>query len=179
MNTTTLAVGAVVLAALAATGCGATAAPDRAAKTDACPVAGFASPYQHIDPCSAEDVLHAAVTAIFDYRPAEDPDPRAAFVRARPLLQARLAAQAEHAAGVWAPITTSQWHRWRQQQVPVTARATVTGDDHPADTNETVDRVLAVSLSVGDTPVAEFAVYASAERDVGGPWLLSGLGVRS
>ncbi|MEU1950822.1 hypothetical protein [Nocardia rhamnosiphila] len=179
MKPTTFTAVAVLLAAFTATGCGAAPAPDPREPGDTCPVAGFAVPYENIDPCSAEAVLHAAVAAIFDYQPAGDTGPRAAFTRARPLLQDRFATEAEPVAAVWAPITTSQWQRWRDQSVPVTTNVHVTGDDHPAGTAATADRVLAVRIQPAQGPAVAFTVYASATHISGGPWLLSGLGVRS
>lgn len=178
MNHTTFLAAAVVVAAFAATGCGTSPAPDQTERGDVCPVAGFAAPYEHIDPCSAPAVLQAAVAAIFDYRPAGDRGPRAAFTRARPLLQDRFATEAEPAAGAWAPITTGQWQRWRDQQMPISTNVMVTGDDHPADSAATADRVLAVRMHPAQEPAVVFTVYASATRISGGPWLLSGLGVR-
>ncbi|WP_249643847.1 hypothetical protein [Nocardia sputi] len=179
MNPTTFIAAAVVVAAFAATGCSTIPAHDQTERDDVCPAAGFATPYEHIDPCSAEAVLQAAVAAIFDYRPAGDTGPRAAFTRARPLLHDRFATEAEPAAAAWATITTSQWQRWRNQQTPITTNVLVTSDDHPADTAATADRVLAVRIHSAQEPAVAFTVYAGATRISGGPWLLSGLGVRA
>lgn len=175
----TFTAAAALLVAFTATACSTTADPESTEPGDACPVVGFAVPYDDVDPCSAEAVLHAAVSAVFGYRPAEDTDPGAAFTRARPLIRDVFAAPAEHAAGVWAPITTALWQRWRDHRAPVTTTVMITGDDHPADTVSSADRVLAVRVQPAHEPVVEFTVYASAARTPEGPWLLSGLGVRS
>ncbi|MGI5219458.1 hypothetical protein [Nocardia sp. CA-290969] len=179
MKTTALAAPAMILAALTATGCGANPATDHSRTAEGCAAARFTAPYEQIDPCSAELVLQAAVAATFRYRPADDPDPRAAFARARPVVQDRFAEQADPAAAVWAPITTSQWQRWRDQQTPVTTTVHITGDDHPPDTAATTDRVLAVRIQPAHEPAVAFTVYANATRSPCGPWLLSGLGVQS
>lgn len=179
MKTTALAATAAIFAALTAAGCGATPDTDPSITAEGCAAARFTAPYEQIDPCSAESVLQTAVAATFRYRPADDPDPRAAFARARPLVQARFAEQAEPAATVWAPITTSQWQRWRDQQTPVTTTVHITDDHHPPDTAATTDRVLAVRIQPAQEPAVAFTVYANATRSPRGPWLLSGLGVRS
>lgn len=179
MKITLAAAPAMILAAFTVIGCGTAPPPDHPNTAVGCAAAGFASPYEHVDPCSAPGVLQAAVAAVFDYQPAHDIGPGAALARACPLLQDRFADQAELAAGVWAPITTSRWQRWRDQQTPVTTTVRVTGDDHPADTVTTADRVVAVRIQPGQEPVVAFTVYASAARLSGGPWLLSGMGVRS
>ncbi|WP_280426684.1 hypothetical protein [Nocardia carnea] len=179
MKPRTFTAAAALLVAFTATACDATPAPDPRPSGERCPAAGFTTPYEHIDPCSADAVLQAAVTAIFDYRPAEDTDPRAAFTRARPLLQDRFATQAAPAAAAWAPITTNQRQRWRDHQTPITTTVIVTGDDHPTDTAATADRVLAVHIQPAHEPAVVFTVYASATRIPGGPWLLSELGARS
>lgn len=179
MKSSTSTATAVLLAAFTATACcSAIPVPDPRESGDTCPVAGFGAPYEHIDPCSAEAVVQGAVAAVFDYRPADDTDPHAAFSRARPLLRDRFAAEAAPAAAVWAPITTSQWQRWRDHQTQITTTVEVTADDHPTDTAATADRVLAVHLQPAQEPTVTFTVYASATRIPGGPWLLSGLGVR-
>ncbi|MGY1898401.1 hypothetical protein [Nocardia gipuzkoensis] len=131
-----------------------------------------------MDPCSIEQVLAAAVGAVFGYRPSEQADQRAAFRGARALLDARFAERAEPAALVWAPVTTAQWQQWRTDATTLTTTARVTSDDHPADTATSAHRVLAVGLQPTGQPPIRWAVYGHATRTTAGsPWLLSGLEV--
>ncbi|WP_130915482.1 hypothetical protein [Nocardia cyriacigeorgica] len=140
----------------------------------------FDPPFDAVEACSAEAVLVAAVTAIFDYRPSEQRDQRAAFRSARPLMTGEFATRAEQAALAWAPITTSDWQHWATYATPITTTVRLTGDDHPPDIPTSVQRVLAVELQPAGQPGIGFAVYGHATRtDHEKGWLLADLGVRS
>ncbi|WP_280335692.1 hypothetical protein [Nocardia wallacei] len=146
-----------------------------------CPAAAFDAPYAGVDACSADAVMTAAVTAIFTYRPAVQPDQRSAFRSAAPLMAPEFALRAEPASMVWAPVTGSRWRHWSQAGVTVSAVVRVTGDDHPADTATTSARVLAVTAAPNDgsTPL-HLTVYVRASRVTpAAGWRLSGLEVRS
>ncbi|WP_433678328.1 hypothetical protein [Nocardia sp. CA-119907] len=133
-----------------------------------------------MDPCSAESVLTAAVSAVFGYRPSEDPDQRAAFRSARTVMDPVFAQRAEPAALVWAPVSVTQWQRWRTDATTIAVFVRVTGDDHPADTATTVSRVLAVALEPRNEALIRWEVYAQATRaTAGSAWLLSGMEVVS
>ncbi|WP_068056377.1 hypothetical protein [Nocardia xishanensis] len=170
----------VVAVALGLAACSSTT-PDTVLPTpDQCRADRFAAPYNELDPCRAEAVLAAAVTAIFGYRPREHADPRAAFRVAYPLMDPRFANQAEPSALVWAPITAEQFQRWQHDGIELTTTVRITSDDHPADTATTASRVLAVSLQPHDQVGIEFAVYAHASRaSESAAWLLSGMEVAS
>ncbi|MBF6320388.1 hypothetical protein IU453_26920 [Nocardia cyriacigeorgica] len=179
MKTPALLVPATLLAAALTTSACTTDPPAGAGETT-CAAVGFDPPFPEVEACSAEAVLVAATTAIFDYRPFEQRDQRAAFRSARPLMTREFTTRAEQAALAWAPITTSQWQHWATHATAFTTTVHVTGDDHPADTATSVQRVLAVELHpVGQARIA-FAVYAHATRPADGQrWLLADLAVRS
>ncbi|MGY2087905.1 MULTISPECIES: hypothetical protein [Nocardia] len=166
--------------AVAGAGCGATTTPQAAGSEQRCQADRFATPFTSVDPCSPEQVLTAAVAAVFDYRPSEQADQRAALRVARALLDPGFAERAEPAALVWAPVTAAQWQQWRATATTITTTARVTGDDHPADTATTAHRVLAVELQPTGQPPIRWTVYARVTRatDRSG-WLLSGLEVAS
>lgn len=153
---------AVLAVGLMTAGCAA-AQPGPAAP-QGCAAAALHGPFAAVNQCDALAVLPAAVTAIFDYRPAVQPDPRAAFVAARPVLTPEFAETGREASLVWAPITVEQWQRWREAGATVTSAARITADEHPPDTTAEVNRVIAVSLAPPGQPPAAFAVYATAVR---------------
>ncbi|MER7450387.1 hypothetical protein ABTW96_08870 [Nocardia beijingensis] len=133
-----------------------------------------------MNPCSIEQVLAAAVEAVFGYHPSEQADQRAAWRAARALLDPGFAERAEPAVLVWAPVTATQWQQWRTDATTLTTTARVTSDDHPADTATSAHRVLAVQLQPTGQPPIRWAVYAHATRTTAGSaWLLSGLEVTS
>ncbi|MBF6339752.1 hypothetical protein IU450_28255 [Nocardia abscessus] len=177
MTRTTFRAVVIAVAAVAA-GCAAnTATPNGELP---CRAARFAPPFGAVDPCSAEAVLTAAVTAVFGYRPSEHLDQRGAFRVARPLMDSGFAQRAQPAALVWAPVSAMQWHQWRTDATTLAASARVTSDDHPADTATAVSRVLAVELEPSNQPPVRWAVYAHATRTTAGSaWLLSGLEVQA
>ncbi|WP_433664652.1 hypothetical protein ACQPW1_22430 [Nocardia sp. CA-128927] len=145
-----------------------------------CSAARFAPPHHNVDPCSGEEVLQAAVAAIFGYEPTVHADPRAAFRTAMPLMTPEFADRAEAAAPVFSPITAATWQQWRTDAVTVTTSARLTDDDHPADTASAISRVLAVDLRPSDdsTTAVDFAVYTHASRtSSAGAWLVSGMEV--
>ncbi|MBF6326622.1 hypothetical protein IU451_29420 [Nocardia cyriacigeorgica] len=179
MRTPALLVPALLLAA-ALTTSACTADPTIGAGETTCAARALDSPFQKVEPCSAQAVLVAATTAIFDYRPFEQRDQRAAFRSARPLMTREFATRAEQAALAWAPITTSQWQHWAIDATPITTTVKVVADDHPPDTASRVQRVLAVELHPAGQARIAFAVYAHATRPgFGQGWLLADLVVRS
>jgi hypothetical protein len=168
------------LLAVTGAGCAATTTPQTAGSEPLCQADRFATPFTSVDPCSPEQVLTAAVAAVFDYRPSEQADQRATLRAARPLLDPGFAERAEPAALVWAPVTAEQWQQWRATATTITTTARVTGDDHPADTATTAQRVLVVELQPTGQPPIRWAVYAHATRTTAGSaWLVSGLEVTS
>ncbi|TLG01725.1 hypothetical protein FEK35_23805 [Nocardia cyriacigeorgica] len=179
MKTPALLVPATLLAgALTISAC--TAEPAAEADETHCAAVVFDPPFQRVEACSAEAVLVAAATAIFDYRPFEQRDQRAAFRSARPLMTREFATRAEQAALAWAPITTSQWQHWATNATAITTTVKVGADDHPPDSATSVQRVLAVELHPAGQARIAFAVYAHATRPAAGQrWLLADLGVRS
>ncbi|MBF6427865.1 hypothetical protein [Nocardia cyriacigeorgica] len=179
MKTHALLVPATLLAA-ALTTSACTTDPTAGAGETRCAAAAFDPPFQEVEPCSVEAVLVAATTTIFDYRPFDQRDQRAAFRSARPLMTREFATRAEQAALAWAPITTSQWQQWATNATAITTTVKVGADDHPPDTATSVRRVLAVELHPAGQARIAFAVYAHATRPAAGRgWLLADLGVRS
>ncbi|MGV9678784.1 hypothetical protein ACWDSJ_26170 [Nocardia sp. NPDC003482] len=147
----------------------------------ACVAQGFTEPFTAVDPCSAEAVMTAATAAVFSYRPAVQVDQRAAFRVAAQLMDPALAAHGEASAVALAPISGTQWQRWAADGVAVTATATISTDDHPADTATARARVLAVTAtpSGGAAPL-RFTTYVRAARpNSRAGWRISALEVRS
>ncbi|MGS2807705.1 MULTISPECIES: hypothetical protein [Nocardia] len=168
----------IATVAICATGCAAQIPASSTTTQNNCYAKGFTAPFDQVDPCDAEQVLTAALGAIFGYRPSEQADPTAALASARALLEDRFAARAASSALVWAPVTTAVWQQWRTDRVRVATTARVLADDHPPDTATQVARVVTIDIDAPVSDPSAFAVYATATRDsVEMPWLLSGLQV--
>ncbi|MGO4613027.1 hypothetical protein AB4305_03625 [Nocardia sp. 2YAB30] len=177
MTSTTFLTTMIALAAATA-GCAANTPPPADSDEQHCQAASFVQPFGEVDPCSAEAVLTAAVTAAFSYRPSGHADQRVSFRAARPLMDPRFAARAESAALVWAPVSATQWQQWRTDDVTITVSARVTRDDHPTDTATTASRVLAIDFEPSNQPQIRWAVYGHATRTTAASaWLLSGMEV--
>lgn len=134
-----------------------------------------------VDQNDPESVLVAAAQTLFSYTPVTDASQAAAADRAAPLIDERF--YRENRAGflVMAPVPGSQWDRWRQQNAVVTARATITADDHPADAPARVSRVVALTqtATTSDGVVVDqntFAAYMTVTRL--GVWRVSAIAVR-
>ncbi|MFD3510085.1 hypothetical protein [Nocardia sp. NPDC058666] len=164
---------ATVFAALVAATAGCSTDPERVIEPG-CGADPFPPPYAEVSPCSAPEVLHAAVTTLYQLDPIAGLDARSMFEAAEPLMRAAFAADARVAVSMWAPITTVQWQDWVARRVPLRTDVRVTDDDHPPDTATSSSRVLSVRLTPADHTPIVFAVYArstrlSAER----AWLLA------
>ncbi|WP_280465367.1 hypothetical protein [Nocardia brasiliensis] len=181
MNTTRTTFGLALtgIAAMITGGCGPQPAAEHQRPAVAeCATPGIEAGVARVDRCSAESVLHAAITTIFSYRPHEQTDQQVAFGSARELMTPSFAQQGQPAALVWAPITTQQWQHWRDEGIEITAAVRLTRDDHPPDTATRAHRVLSVQLQPGTEPPIAFAVYARATRaGATASWLLAGLEV--
>ncbi|MBB5916861.1 hypothetical protein BJY24_005773 [Nocardia transvalensis] len=178
MRPATATLALTLLIAAAASGCAHTPDPDHAA-VPGCATGGFAAPFDHVDGCSPDAVLAAATATIFGYRPVDDPDQRAAFRRATPLLDPDYARLGEPAATVLAPVTAEVWQQWAAAGVTVATAVEVTDEDHPPDTGTHAARVLTVTLEPGDlgAPI-RLVVRARAVRATpGAGWRLSALEV--
>ncbi|WP_157184044.1 hypothetical protein [Nocardia takedensis] len=145
-----------------------------------CRAEALPPPWVEVDPCAGEQVLLAAVRAVFTYRPAEQPDTSEAVRQAGALLEQRFAADAVSTSLVWGPVTPVRWQQWREAGVRVDARVQLGADDHPADTATSLARVVQVELVPSTNAPIVFPVYATVART--GPttgWRLAGMRVRS
>ncbi len=180
MNSRNTTAALTALVALTATACATQTPADPSAFETGCGAASFAAPFEYVDPCDAEQVLTAAVTAVFGYRPDVHADPRDALDTARPVLDDRFAADAAASALVWSPVTAAVWQQWRSERVPVETSARMLPDDHPPDTATRVARVVRVDIAAPVSDPEVFAVYATATRAGSSmAWRLSGLQVRA
>ena len=137
--------------------------------------------FSAVDQNDPEAVMIAAAQALFSYTPATDPTQAAGAERAAPLFDERFYAENKAAFSVLAPITGAQWDQWASQNAVVTARASVTGDNHPPDAPARISRVVALTQTA-TTPAgvvlgdSTLTVYMSATRL--GVWRVSALTVR-
>lgn len=79
-----IAVGAVIGASVSPP----TTPPTPRVITTSCDAAQLPAPYQGVDACSSDAVSCAALSAMFTWNPATDPNPAAGYARARPLIAA-------------------------------------------------------------------------------------------
>lgn len=186
-------IAAVTVAALGLTGCSSDDPPapppvmepehDHGPPRDVSvpPIPPLPEPYSDVDQYQAEDVMRAAVTAMFSWRPATDASTRDAVVRARPLLDERYFERADQSFIALAPVTGAEWDRWAEAGASTQVRATLTEDAHPMDQQASRARVWDIAVDVIDPDgqtiaTKNFAVYAVVT--LMGVWRLSDLAVR-
>ncbi|TSD39711.1 hypothetical protein LRL17_30400 (plasmid) [Rhodococcus qingshengii] len=134
-----------------------------------------------VDQNDPESVMVGAAQALFSYAPAEEANQLAAAQRAAPLFDERYYSENSGSFIALAPITGKQWQSWADEGAIVTASASVTSDEHPADQPAKVSRVLAVTQTA-TTPEGKplssttFAAYMSATKL--GVWRVSAVAVR-
>ncbi|MFD5179426.1 hypothetical protein ACFWM1_26705 [Nocardia sp. NPDC058379] len=168
---------AVVIAALAI-GCSTNQA--RPVLEPACGAAAFPPPYDRIRPCSAPEVLQAAVSTLFGLDPLAGRDASAGLAAARPLLQPAFAADARLEMTGREPISTEQWQDWVARKIAVSTEVRVLADDLLPDTASSTSRVLSVTITPTARAPIVFTVYARATRHHSeSAWLLAELRVLS
>lgn len=167
---------AAAVIAVLAVGC--STSQHRPVAEPACRADSFPPPHSHLHPCSAPEVLHAAVSTIYTLDPILGIDARSTLEAAGPLLHGAFAADARVGASMWTPITTGQWQDWVDQKVALSTEVRMRADDHPPDTATSSSRVLSVTITpTGQAPIV-FAVYARATRQsTESTWLLADLRV--
>ena len=154
-------IAAVVLAATAASGCSTADAP---VVEPVCSAQAFPPPHTEVWPCSASDVLRAAVTTLYQLDPVVGLDARSMFEAARPLMRAAYSTDTRVGASHWSPITVDLWQDWVEHHVPLRTEVRLTGDEHPPDTATSSSRVLSVTLTPAERTPIVFAVYARSTR---------------
>ncbi|NNH73670.1 hypothetical protein HLB23_28105 [Nocardia uniformis] len=162
----------LIMLGLIAAGCGTPtqpAAPPPAPQSSAEIIAG-------IDTGDALAVMVAAIETAYTWQPGPDPDSAAGFDRARGLLTERYRAQVGATASGLTAVPAGVWARWASAHASITATAVITPDDHPADTAQTRQRVVALRQRVntvsGTEPDRDSAVYVTATATPGG-WRVS------
>ncbi|MFI8974168.1 hypothetical protein ACIGO9_14875 [Nocardia asteroides] len=172
----------VLLAAamIAAVAVGCSPNPARPVVEPACRAMAFPPPHDGVHPCSAPQVLHAAVSSLYGLDPAEGRDAHVALAAARALLQPAFAAEAHIRMHGCAPISAVQWQDWVARKVGLSTEVRLLADDLLPDTASSTSRVLSVTITpTGQTPIV-FTVYARATRhQPESAWLLAELRVLS
>jgi len=131
-----------------------------------------------VDTREAYPVITTALATVYSWHPATDPDAGAGFTRAAALLDPTYAREVGASGSGLADITAATWTRWAAQDAAVTATATITPDDHPADTPNTRQRVVALTQHItpaaGTTaePDRHLSVYVTASDTPSG-WRVS------
>lgn len=145
----------------------------------ACRATAFPPPHDGVHPCSAPEVLHAAVSSLYELNPLAGRDTSATLAAARPLLQPAFAAEARVGMHGWAPISAGQWQDWVARKVELSTEVRVRADDLLPDTASSASRVLSVTMTpTTDLTTIAFTVYARATRHYSdSAWLLAELRV--
>lgn len=156
---TTVVVG--LAAPTAVSGCSTADAP---VVEPICSAQAFPPPHSEVWPCSASDVLRAAVSTLYQLDPVVGLDARSMFEAARPLMRAAYSTDTRVGASLWSPITVALWQDWVEHHVPLRTEVRLTGDDHPPDTATSSSRVLSVTLTPADRTPIVFLVSARSTR---------------
>lgn len=143
----------------------------------------FPQPFARVNPADPIDVLDAALTTIFSYKPGKDSSQMDAAERAKPLLGQ---AGVDVGFAALAPITGSQWDAWTARHLTVSATPTIpTRGDNP-DNDRTVSRIATVTQRVTDSvgkpagrPPQPLTVFVTAAKDATGAWHLDRIAVQS
>ncbi|QII09308.1 hypothetical protein BH93_27450 (plasmid) [Rhodococcoides fascians A25f] len=136
------------------------------------------------DLCDPESVMTTAVSVLYSYHPATQPQKGVDIDSAATLLDPGYISRLGVSYSALAPVTGNTWEQWKAERSTVTADAAIGSDDHPADTDTTVSRVVTVTQTVHDAagdPVSALptmAVYTSVTRTGQGGWAVSGVSVR-
>ncbi|MEV0768520.1 hypothetical protein [Nocardia salmonicida] len=168
----TTVMAAVLAAATAATGC---SKYDARVVEPGCRADPFPPPDSAVPPCSAPDVLRAAVSTLYELDPVVGLDARSMFEAARPLMRAAYTTDTRVGVSMWAPITVGDWQDWVSRHVALSTEVRLSGDDdHPPDTATSTSRLLSVTISPADQPPIVFVVSARATRQTSvSAWLLA------
>lgn len=188
------ALTAITLAA-AASGCGTTTDTPPAPDGGSMPTSTSAAPptvctdlidqFTRTDLCDVDAVLSDAAAALYSYRPAEQTQKGVNIDSAATLLNPAWVRDLGVSYSALAAVTGADWDRWAAAGTVVDADTAVTADDHPADTDTLVRRVVAVQQSliapdgtvIGELPpIALYMTATRANRLAG--WAVSGVTVR-
>lgn len=193
MNTSALTsarratLAAAALAALAVvSGCGTSidSGPSTTTPAPAPACSAGIDQFTRADLCDPEAVMTAALSAMYSYHPATQTQKGVDIDSAATLLDPDYLDRLGVSYSALAPVTGNTWEQWKADESTVTATAVVASDDHPADTDTAVARVVAVHQSVvgadgTDTEqLPPLAIYTTATRTASGGWAVSGVNVR-
>lgn len=178
------AVGIGVVAVLAGCGTSTDTGPTATAPEPAPACAAGIDQITRADLCDPEAVMTAALSALYSYHPATQTEKGVDIGSAATLLDPSYLQRLGVSYSALAPVTGNTWERWKADNQSVTATAVVASDDHPADTDTAVARVVAVHQSVHDSngdeieQLAPLAIYTTAVRTDSGGWAIDGVNVR-
>ncbi|OLT31625.1 hypothetical protein BJF84_26675 [Rhodococcus sp. CUA-806] len=179
---------ATALAALvvAVAGCGTSTdpAPSTTTAAPAPTCSAGIDQFSRTDLCDPEAVMTAALTAMYSYHPATQTQKGVDIDSAATLLDPGYLDRLGVSYSALAPVTGNTWEQWKAEGATVAATAVVASDDHPADTDSEIARVVAVHQAVVDTAGTEteqlppLAIYTTATRTASDGWAVSGVNVR-
>ncbi|WP_216897331.1 hypothetical protein [Nocardia alni] len=106
-----------------------------------------------IDTREADPVITTALARVYSWQPGTDPDAGAGFARATDLVDPTYMREVGASGSGLAEVTAATWAQWVTEDATVTATAVITPDDHPTDTPDTRQRVVAVTQHI-TTPAA-------------------------
>jgi len=136
------------------------------------------------DLCDPESVMTTAVSVLYSYHPATQPQKGVDIDSAATLLDPGYTSRLGVSYSALAPVTGNTWEQWKAERATVSADAAIGSDDHPADTDTAIARVVSVTQTVHDAagdPVSQLptmAVYTTVTRTGQGGWAVSGVSVR-
>ncbi|WP_194814561.1 hypothetical protein [Nocardia sp. XZ_19_385] len=158
----------LIMLALAAAGCGTATEPA------APPAQPGAEIVAGIDTGDALAVMVAATETAYTWTPGPDRDSAAGVDRASGLLTEQYRAQLGATASGLAAVPAGVWARWTHEHASITATAVITPDNHPGDTAQTRQRVVALTQKTNGTsePERRSVLYVTASATPGG-WRVS------
>ncbi|WP_415977439.1 hypothetical protein [Rhodococcus sp. 077-4] len=137
-----------------------------------------------VDLCDPDAVMTTAVSVLFSYHPATQNQKGVDIDSAATLLDPAYISRLGVSYSALAPVTGDTWEQWKAERSTVSAETAIGSDDHPADTDTTVSRVVTVTQTVRDaagdsvSQLPTMAVYTTLTRTGQGGWAVSGVSVR-
>ncbi|WP_280487504.1 hypothetical protein [Nocardia farcinica] len=111
------------------------------------PLPPLPAPWTELDRNDPQTVAVAAVTALFDWRPADgDTGPETAVRRAKPLLTPRAAQDYRPY-----PVPRQLWEQWMDRRAEIRTTTEVSSEQHPVDTDVTWQRKLVTRIDADGT----------------------------
>jgi len=126
-----------------------------------------------------ETAATEAVTSIFTWQPATDPDPTTALVRTQPLVATDVVNAHLNGWNQAMLVTPDQWSTWKQAGLSPTGTVTLSPEDTPPATDTTAFYVHDVHITIPATIPTQrhYTTHTTVTKQTDGTWHVTALTV--